>query len=171
MKARDVTLIAVYTALLIGAQFALSFAAGVEVVSVLLACFCAAFGVKRGVITAVAFSLLRCIVFGAFPTVIILYLIYYPLYALVCAFCGKLKGWLRYGVTLAAVAVMTVLFTLLDDVITPLFYGYVAEAWTGYFIASLPTMLVHTVCVVGTTALLFPPLVTLFEKLKLSYDG
>ena len=71
-QTKDVTVIAMYTALLIAAQYALSFAAGVEVVSAMIAVFAAVFGAKKGVILAVSFSVVRCLAFGFFPTVIVL---------------------------------------------------------------------------------------------------
>ena len=76
-----VAVVAVFTALLLGAQYALWFVKGVEVVTVLLLVFSYRFGVRCGVLSAVAFSLLRCLLFGFFPNVVLLYLIYYPLFA------------------------------------------------------------------------------------------
>ena len=67
---------ALCTALLIGAQFALSGVKGVELVTILFLCFCYKYGVKQGLLVATAFSLLRCFVFGFFPNVIVLYLVY-----------------------------------------------------------------------------------------------
>lgn len=46
-QTKDVTVIAMYTALLIAAQYALSFVAGVEVVSAMIAVFAAVFGTKK----------------------------------------------------------------------------------------------------------------------------
>ena len=68
-------------ALLTAVQFALSFVAGVELVTVLLLCFCYVFGIYYGLLTATAFSLVRCVLFGFVPNVVILYLIYYSLFA------------------------------------------------------------------------------------------
>ena len=78
---KNVAITAVFTALLLGAQYALWFVKGVELVTLLLLVFSYRFGVKCGVLSAVAFSLLRCFLFGFFPSVILLYLIYYPLFA------------------------------------------------------------------------------------------
>ena len=89
--AKNLALIAVMTALLTGGQFALSFVAGVEVVTVLLLCFSAYFGVVTGVSTAACFSVLRCLIWGFAPNVVILYLIYYPLFALLFGLLGKVK--------------------------------------------------------------------------------
>ena len=62
--AKDIALTGVYTALLIGAQVALSALSGIEVVTVLLLSFCYCFGIARGLAVANSFSLLRCLVFG-----------------------------------------------------------------------------------------------------------
>lgn len=90
-SAKYVAYIAVITALLIGAQYALSFAAGVEIVTALLLCLSAYFGVICGTLAALSFSLLRCFIWGIYPPVLILYLIYYPLFALAFGLLGKVK--------------------------------------------------------------------------------
>ncbi len=89
--AKNIAYIAVMTALLIGGQFALSFVAGVEVVTVLLLCFSAYFGIIIGVTTAVCFSTLRLSLWGFAPNVVLLYFIYFPLFALLFGLLGKVK--------------------------------------------------------------------------------
>ena len=76
-------------ALLISVQFCLSFVSGVELVTVLFVSFCYVFGARKGVIVATVFSIIRCIVFGAFINVIILYLIYYNIVAVVFGLLNK----------------------------------------------------------------------------------
>ena len=90
--AKNLAYIAVMTALLLGGQFALSFVAGVEVVTVLLLCFSAYFGVITGVATAVCFCTLRCLIWGFMPNVVLLYFIYYPLFAALFGLLGKIKN-------------------------------------------------------------------------------
>lgn len=90
--AKNLAYIAVMTALLIGGQFALSFASGVEVVTVLLLCFSAYFGVVTGVATAVCFCTLRCFIWGFMPNVVLLYFIYYPLFAAFFGLLGKIDS-------------------------------------------------------------------------------
>ena len=68
---KDITLIGLFTAILIAGQFALFGISGVEIVTVLFASFAFYFGVIRGLIVATAFSVLRCLVFGFFPNVLI----------------------------------------------------------------------------------------------------
>lgn len=242
--AKDIAAVAVMTALLIGGQLVLSPVAGVEVVTVLLAAFSFSYGARSGMLAATAFSLLRCFLFGFYPTAIVLYLIYYPLFALVfgllgrvkertylnfplwaavlvnaviiavgagCAVCaatnvikisrltaamvktllwvifalccaliavfnavfalqrrGKCKGGRMLPVTVAAAvaAVCTIFFTLLDDVITPLFMGWGLFSVTSatYFYTSFLAMAPQTVCAIVTVSTLFLPLVTIFKK-------
>ena len=64
---KEIAVVALTVALLIAGQFALSAVQGVEVVTVIFFSFCYVFGVKRGVIAAVAYALLRNIYFGFFP--------------------------------------------------------------------------------------------------------
>ena len=89
--AKNIAYIALMTALLIGGQFALSFVAGVEVVTVLLLGFSAYFGVIIGVATAVSFCTLRCLIWGFMPNVVLLYYIYFPLFASLFGLLGKVK--------------------------------------------------------------------------------
>ena len=163
--------VAVFTALLLAAQYALSFVKGVEIVTLLFAVFCYRFGVRCGVLSAVAFSLLRCFIFGFFPNVILLYLVYYPLFALAfgllgSAFRRRMDGRIHLTLTVLS-AVLTACFTLLDDALTPLVYGYTSEADLSYFMLSLPTMAVQTACAAVTMLVLFRPLFALFKKVKL----
>lgn len=89
--AKNIAYIALMTALLIGGQFALGFVSGVEIVTVLLLSFSAYFGVIIGVATAVGFCTLRCLIWGFMPNAVILYFIYYPLFAALFALLGKIK--------------------------------------------------------------------------------
>ena len=234
---KEIAYIAVTCALLIGGQFVFSFVVGVEVVTLILVCFSFTFGARRGVICAVCFSLLRCVIYGFYPTVVILYLIYYPLLAfifgligkcenfssplcaaavnillvliaLTCAICYfsdiikvakvyavtvKILFWVIFSlcallciiydliyfsaipskgeilkvVSVASVgAVMTALFTLLDDVITPLFWGYTPLTALAYFYGSFMAMLPQIICTVVTVGTLFLPLTAVFKKFK-----
>jgi hypothetical protein len=93
MAAKKVILPGVFTALLIGAQLVLSGISGIELVTVLLLTFVYKYGSKQGMLVATAFSLLRCFLFGFFPNVVILYLVYYNLFALVFGSVGRIfKG-------------------------------------------------------------------------------
>lgn len=166
-----VAVVAVFTALLLAAQYALWFVKGVELVTVLLLVFSYRFGVRCGVLSAVAFSLLRCLLFGFFPSVVLLYLLYYPLFAAGFGLLGNAlhrRTGVRVQMLLTVLAVLlTALFTLLDDALTPLLYGYTKEAALAYFLASLPTMAVQTVCAAVTVLLLFRPLLFILKRVKL----
>ena len=162
-KAKDVAIISLSVALLIGVQFALSFVQGLEPVTLLMAVFAFSFGVKRDVLIAVAFSLLRCIVFGFYPSVVIVYLIYYPLLALLFGGLGNLfKRELNpkkhvIAITLAIVCV--VVFTAIDGVVSPLWFGLKGDAWLYYLEASTIACLVGCATNLVSFSLLFRPLV------------
>lgn len=160
--AKEITLVATFTALLLGGQLVLSGVAGIEIVTVLFLSFCYTFGVRRGLLVAISFSLLRCLLFGFFPTVVVLYLVYYPLFAIFAGLLGNVfrhkMNW-RIHVTLIVYAVvMTGCFTLIDDLITPWMMGYTAKAARLYFYASLTAMIPQTVCALATVGLLLRPL-------------
>ena len=63
-KTRFVVRVAMCVALLIGGQMALSGVSGIEIVTVMLLCFCFHYGVRHGIAVATTFSLLRCFFFG-----------------------------------------------------------------------------------------------------------
>lgn len=168
-SAREIALIAVFVALTIGGQFVLSAIPGVEVVTLLFVAFSYTFGARRGVLAATAFTLLRNFLFGLFPTAFILYLIYYN--ALACAF-GLLRRirftyvWVKaVSVTMIA-CTFTVCFTLLDNLITPLFFGFDKGAWRAYFYASLPVMIPQIICTAVTVGGLFLPFEKAFSLVK-----
>lgn len=227
MTAKKVAVCAVSVALLIALQFTLSYVPGVELVTVFLLCFCYTFGIYLGLITATCFSLLRCIIFGFNISVILLYLIYYNMFAVLFGTLGKktIPSWLSFvilsvtaiasayfavkglpisilyqgqitillwavfsisvvliivyavllikhkgkvGQQIASVtalaAVCTMCLSLIDDVITPLIYGYSMEAAKMYFINSLIVMIPQILCTLISVALLFRPLVLVFKK-------
>ena len=158
-----ITLTALWTALLICVQLALSGVAGVELVTVFFAAFCYFTGIAAGLTVAVCFSMLRCFLFGFYPTVIILYLVYYCIFAVVFGAIGKkTKGKISVGALIVATVVATALtavFTLLDDVITPLFFGFGLPATRAYFYASLPFMSAQCICAAISVSVLFLPIV------------
>lgn len=166
---RDLALIGLYTALLIGAQLALSFISGVEIITLLLAVFAFCFGTWKSLMLSTAFSLLRCLVFGFFPNVLILYLIYYNLFSLAVSLLARglrgCTGLKTLIIVTLMVGILTVCFTLLDNVITPVYYGYSLEATKAYFVASLSTLIPHVVCAVASIIIGFIPLVKLVRRI------
>ena len=169
MKTKFIVRVAMSVALLIAVQMALSIISGVELVTAILLCLCFHYGVRTGLAIATTFSLLRCFFFGFQINVIILYLVYYNLFALFFGWTGKWlagKSALRQtGVMVAAAVVFTVLFTLLDDVITPLMYGFHFNAAKVYFLQSLTAMIPQTVCAAVTVSVLFAPLTKVLRKI------
>lgn len=172
--AKEIAVISVFTALLIGGQFVFSFVAGVEVVTVLLLCFCFSFGAVRGMLSVTAFSLLRCIIFGFFPTVVILYLVYYNLFAVVFGLVGRKFNRqgkpFSHAIVIILAIILTCIFTLLDDVIVTIFYKMERDVAVAYFYASLPVMLVQAISTFLTVLVLFRPLVAVFGKVSLPFD-
>ena len=169
--AKEISLIGAFIALLIGGQLALSAISGVEVVTALCVSFFFFFGIRRGVIVATAFSLLRCFVFGFFVNVVILYLIYYNALALAFGFLGKVfnkKVNVTTVISVTVVAVIfTVLFTVLDNFISLIYLGLSQKAFEIYFKASLITMTSQIICVAVTVPLLFYPLVKIYKTVNI----
>lgn len=89
--AKKIAVCAMTAAILIAVQAVFGLVSGIEVVTALLLSFSAYFGAVCGMISAVAFSLLRCFIWGFYPSVIVLYLIYYPLFALLCGILGRVS--------------------------------------------------------------------------------
>lgn len=164
-SAHGPAIIAVFVALLVAVQYVLSFLPGVELVTVTFVAFCCVFGARYGMITATCFAVLRQFVFGFFPPVLLLYLVYFNLLALVMGKLGaRAKPNLAKVVIIAIVS--TLCFTLLDNVITPLWFGYSWNAFWIYFKASLVFVGIQCACAGVTTGLLFNPLHKVFSKFK-----
>ena len=167
-KTKFIVRVAICAAMLIGGQLALSGISGVEIVTAMLLCMCFSYGVRTGVAIATTFSLLRCLVFGFQVNVIALYLIYYNMFAMFFGwlggrFTGKISFVKHLAIVVLAV-VFTACFTLLDDVITPLIYGFHANAARVYFLQSLTAMIPQSVCAAVTVSVLFAPLTAVIRK-------
>ena len=134
-------------------------------VTVLFAAYSFSAGWKRGMLSATAFSLLRMLIFGFFPTVLILYLIYYNLLSFTFGALGRrIKNPIKSLPILVIVACFgAALFSVLDNIITPLWYGYSAQATSAYFFASLPFMIPQVICVAISVSTLFFPLWKVFK--------
>ncbi|MBO7736745.1 MAG: hypothetical protein J6S22_02790, partial [Clostridia bacterium] len=76
LTAKEICIMSLMAALLLGGQYVLAWVSGVEAVTVLLLSFSYVFGAKRGCTVATEFSLLRCFLFGFFPHVVLLYILY-----------------------------------------------------------------------------------------------
>ncbi len=168
--AKEIALNGVFTALLIGGQIVLSGISGVEIVTVLLLSFSYYFGIRRGLFVANAFSLLRCLIFGFFPNVIILYLVYYNLFVLAFGLLGiRFKKELNLVIHIILVitaCIMTIIFTGLDDIITPLYYRFSIDAMRTYALASLTAVIPQVICTIVTVSFLLPILNRVFGNIK-----
>lgn len=167
-SAKECASLSAFVALLIASQLVLSIVPGVEIVTVLFVAFSLVMGARRAVFAATAFSLLRQFVFGFFPAVLLLYLIYFNLLALCFGLLGR--KWTLRGKTLplfvVIACVFTVCFTLLDNVITPLWYAYTFEAAKAYFFAALPFLVPQVICTAISVSLLLFPLGKAFLLVK-----
>ena len=161
--------VAICVAMLIGGQLALSGISGIEIVTVMMLCFCFSYGIRTGLAIATVFSLLRCLVFGFQINVIVLYLIYYNSFAAFYGWLGRrLSGRIspaRNIIVVASAMALTVLFTLLDDVITPLIFGFHPNAAKVYFLQSLYALIPQTICSMVTVSVLFTPLTKVIQKI------
>ena len=174
IKTKDLARLAMCVAMLIGGQLALSALSGVEIVSVLLLCFAFSYGRRDGVMIAVVFSLLRCLIFGFHINVIILYLIYYPSFAF---FFGWLSTKIKGEITVKKLAVIvgftvafTICFTLLDDVLTPILFSLPPAAAKTYFLSSLYSLIPHVICVGTTVSIFFLPITRVIKKIEKSMN-
>ena len=169
-KAKFIVRVAMCVALLIGGQLALSSISGIEVVTVMMLCFCFCYGIRHGVAVAVTFSLLRCFVFGFQINIIVLYLIYYSLFAVFFGWLGgRFSGRMslaRTVIVVAAAVVFTVFFTLLDNIITPLMYAFHPNVARIYFLQSLYAVIPQSICTVVTVSVCFHPLTKVIKKIN-----
>lgn len=157
-------------ALLIGGQLALSSISGIEVVTVMMLCFCFCYGIQHGIAIATTFSLLRCFIFGFQINVIVLYLIYYNLFAMFFGWLGmRFSGETspaKTVITVVSAVVFTVFFTLLDDLITPLIFGFHRNAALAYFLGSLHAVIPQSICTAVTVSVCFRPLTKAIKKIN-----
>ncbi|MBE6960142.1 MAG: hypothetical protein E7448_05425 [Ruminococcaceae bacterium] len=169
-KTKFIVRVAMCVAMLIGSQLALSSISGVEVVTVMMLCFCFCYGIRHGVAVAITFSLLRCFIFGFQINVIVLYLIYYILFAVYFGWLGgRFSGEmsvLRTVIVVASAVVFTAFFTLLDDIITPLMYAFHPNVAKIYFFNSLYAVIPQSICTVVTVSVCFYPLTRVIRKIN-----
>lgn len=169
-SAKELAYLSLFVALTISVQWALTALPGVELVTVLFVSYAFAFGKGRGMVASTAFSLLRQLVFGFYPNVLILYLVYYNALAFTFGVLGE-----KMNATGKCLAVLTVIacvgtacFSMLDNLLTPIWYGYSArETWL-YFYYSLPFMIPQIICTAVTVSVLFLPLLKVFLNAKRS---
>lgn len=158
--AKECALLAVFVAVVIAGQTVFSAIPGVEIVTVLFVSYSFSAGWKRGMLAATTFSLLRQIIFGFFPTVLILYLVYYNLLAFSFGMLGrKIKKPIKALPLIVVIACLgTVLFSMFDNLLTPIWYGCGARATRAYLFAALPFMISQVICTAISVSVLFLPL-------------
>ncbi len=166
--AKECAYLAVFVALLIAVQLVLAIVPGVELVTVLFVSYAFVFGWRRGMLAATTFALLRQLIFGIYPVVLLLYLIYFNLLGLAFGVLGaKIKKATKNLPLIVGVACMgTACFAMLDNFLTPLIYGYSWRALQVYFYASLSVMFPQILCTAGSVAFLFLPLTMVFSMAK-----
>lgn len=157
--AKECAYVSVFVALLIAVQSVLSMIP-VELVTALFISYCFTFGVKRGMLSATVFTFVRQLVFGFFPTVFILYLVYFNFLAWLFGYLGtKINHPLKSLAVITFIScVCTFLFSMLDNILTPLFYAYSQEATKAYFIASFSFTLPQIIGTAVSVSVLFFPL-------------
>ncbi|MBR2870727.1 MAG: hypothetical protein IKB98_05065 [Clostridia bacterium] len=170
---KECAFIAMFVALLTAVQLALSFVPGVELVTVLFVSYAFSMGKARGMLLATAFSLLRQIVFGINVTVLLLYLVYFNLLTFIFGFLGnRIKKPIKWLPVIIIVACLcTVLFSLIDCVITPLWYSYPKAAARAYFFACIPFMVPQVICTSISVFALFIPITRACEVMKKSLQA
>ncbi len=165
-SAKEISNLALFLALLIGGQYVFSMFPGVEIVTVLFVAYAFCMGMARGMVAATAFSLLRQLLFGVFLNVLILYLIYFNFLAVIFGRLGdsaRKKGTKKLWKITFVACFCTIGFTLLDNVFTPLWYGFAPSAVKAYVLASLPVLLPQIACTFLTVGYLFLPLEKIFS--------
>ena len=169
-SAKECAYIAVFTALIIALQVALSAVPGVELVTVSFVAYAFIMGPVRGMVAATAFSLMRQLVFGVDLKVLVLYLVYFNLLCLCFGLLGKRRKIQPsfLPVVVAAACLATAAFNLLDNALTPLWLGFSGRGWRMYFMASLPVMAWQIICTAVSVAVLFVPIAKVFSRIKKS---
>lgn len=169
-SAKEIACAGVTVALLIGGQYSLAMISGVEIVTAIFAVYCLVFGVLNGVVVGTAFSLVRCFVFGFFPQVIMLYLIYYNLFAIAVGFIGKIvkqrAKWFIIIVLTCVCVLLTLLFTVIDNALNVFFFGLTLSALKIYVAQAIPVLIRQIACVAVTVPLFYFPLKKIFKLAK-----
>ena len=170
MTARECAYLAAFVSLVIASQVALATIPGVEVVTLLFVVYAFVFGARRGMLSATAFSFLRMFIFGFDMKVLVLYLLYFNALTALFGWLGHItKRPMRAVVWLTAIAcVCTVCFTLLDNLLTVVWYAYSARAARVYFMASLSFMIPQVICTAVSVGVLFIPMWKVFLLVKRS---
>ena len=168
LSAKEIASTAIFVAILTVSQVILSAINGIELVTVLLAGFAFGCGLRRGFLAVNIFIVIRTVLFGFYPSIMILYFSYYNLFVLVMGLIGRRARHdletRSFAISLVAVIVLVLAFTVLDDIITPLYYGLDWNTTKGYWIMSLTAIIPQEICAVLTMPLLFPIIVKTLNR-------
>lgn len=167
MKIKNIVIVALFVALLIAFQVALSWLNGIELITVMLASIAFYYGIKIVLSTVNIFLVVRSLIFGFFPSVMMLYFVYYNLFILCFGLIGKKAerklSKRSYILSILMSVVMTIMFTALDNAITPLWYAFDWTATKAYWIFSLTAVVPQVICSLATMIIIFPILIKVYS--------
>lgn len=162
--AKKIALVGIAAATIECGKLALAFLPNVEVVTLLTALYGYAFG-GYGVVAALVFVCIEPLIWGV-NTWVVLYLVYWPIVAVIFWIFGKIKLKNRWIIAASAV-LLTIIFGLLSAFIEiGLFSGYFDRFWYRfgiYYLRGIPFYIAQ----IAANAVLFPLLFPLLSK-KLS---
>ena len=174
LAAAYVARVAVMSAMLTALKFALSFVPNVEVVTLLVMVYAAAFGAAYALPATVIFCAVETAIYGA-GSWVVLYFVYWPLLALLsCLAFGKLRRlplWLSPAAA-AFAAVMSALFGVLSACCDTLYVAVgfpgldLAAYWTAYYLRGLAFDGVHILSNAIVVGVLFLPLLSAGRRIR-----
>lgn len=167
---KKIALIAVFSAMLTGAKFALSWIPNVEIVTLLLAVFAYSYGSRYAIPVATVFSITDILIYG-FGYWVISYLIHWNVLVLmVCVL--KYKGVKSEYIYALTVGILTFLFgfltSFIDVSLSGGFMGF-GERFFVYYLSGTMFYIIHIACNVILIITLFKPLSNIAEKMKERY--
>ena len=174
LAAAYVVKVAVMAAMLTALKFALSFVPNVEVVTLLVMVYAAAFGAAYALPATVIFCAVETAIYGA-GSWVVLYFVYWPLLALLsCLAFGKLRRlplWLSPAAA-AFAAVMSAFFGVLSACCDTLYVAVgfpgldLAAYWTAYYLRGLAFDGVHILSNAIVVGVLFLPLLSAGRRIR-----
>ena len=159
--ARNIAISALMAALLVGGKFALQMIPNVEVVTILILLFSAAFGIVRTMPAVAVYCILDPFLYGFVPTVVVQYVFHYPLLCLSAWLVSRATKSEFAFVGVAAVASM--LFWIETPVINALF---AFSPFWGTMVAGLPFFAINLVSNCALVLVLFRPLYKVLSRLS-----
>lgn len=161
MKARDVALVGLLSAVITAGKQALSFIPNVEIVTLLFIIYTVTFGTKRTLLVSVIFTTLQILIYG-FATWLLVYYFIWPLLIMTTALMKrKLKS--EYGYA-AVAGFYGLIFGLIFALSESFFYG--AAYGITYWVRGIPFDLIHGVSNFIIVLVLFKPMCSAFSKGK-----